>query len=108
MVTHAISGADFPNIIKEHKIVFTDVWATWCPPCRAFGPIYEKVSGDHPDIYFTKMDIDDNQQFAQDEGIQSIPTIIAAVDGKIVYKKPGSLKAADLEALINDVRSGKL
>ncbi len=108
MATHAISGSDFQKIITENKIVFTDVWATWCPPCRAFGPIFEKASEEHPDVYFAKMDIDDNQGFAQTEGIQSIPTLIATVDGKIVYKKPGALRAADLETLINGVKEGKI
>ena len=57
MATHAVTSQDFNQVVESNDLVFVDFWATWCGPCRAFGPTFEKASEANPDVYFAKVDI---------------------------------------------------
>ncbi len=58
--------------------------ATWCPPCRAIKPVYEKLSNEFEDIQFLKIDIDQNDQAAIAYKITSVPTFVFMADNKTV------------------------
>ncbi|MFJ4205366.1 thioredoxin family protein [Streptomyces sviceus] len=49
------------------------LWAAWCGPCRAFGPVYEKAAERHPDIVSGKVDTEAQPGLAGDFRISSIP-----------------------------------
>lgn len=102
-VIHA-KQEDFNSIINSNEIVFVDFWAKWCAPCRAFGPIYEKVSDNHPEITFIKIDIDENQQIAQEAGIHSIPTIKVIKNRLEIWDHKGSISENDLEMVVNEAK----
>lgn len=102
-VIHA-KQEDFNSIINSNEIVFVDFWAKWCAPCRAFGPIYEKVSDNHPEITFIKIDIDENQQIAEEAGIRSIPTIKVIKNRLEIWDHKGSISENDLEMVVNEAK----
>ena len=103
MATLTVTEQNFTETIEGNQIVLLDFWASWCGPCMQFGPIYDQVSEDHPDIVFGKIDTEDQQSLAGAANITSIPTLMALKDQTIVFSQAGALPRAALEELIEQI-----
>ena len=101
MASVEIHEPDFSDIIDNNSIVLLDFWAEWCGPCKAYGPVYERVSEEFPDVIFGKIDTEAEPQLAQSFNIRSIPTTIAFKDGIGVFMQPGALPEDALRDLVN-------
>jgi putative thioredoxin len=106
------------DVIEESKRrpVLVDFWAPWCGPCKQLTPVLEKVvKAAKGKTKLVKMNIDEHptvfQQIAQQMGIQSIPAVLAFVDGQPVDGFLGALPDKQVtefvERLIKDRVGGE-
>ena len=100
MATVELTAENFNSTVTGGDLVLVDFWAEWCPPCRMFGPVFEKASEKHPDAVFGKVDTEAQQALAASFGVSSIPMLMIVRDNIVLYAQPGALPEKALEELI--------
>jgi len=84
---------DFNTIIQDKAVV--DFYATWCGPCKMFGPIFEETANEN-NINFIKLDVDKHPEVAREYAVMSIPTIILFKEGKEIKRHTGFMSKEQL------------
>jgi thioredoxin 1 len=94
------SSGQFHTLLKDSTYVIADFHASWCGPCHMIRPIYEQLASQNssPEFTFAKIDVDAQQQLAQEYGITAMPTFLLLKDGKVIETirgaNPPALKQA--------------
>jgi len=105
MALQHANDANFQDTI-QNGLTLVDFWATWCGPCRMFGPIFESVSENVPDVNFVKFEIDEtNRATPVKFGIRSIPTVLAFRDGTLIEARTGLMDQETVIAWIKELQS---
>jgi putative thioredoxin len=84
--------------------VIIDLWAEWCGPCKQLSPVLEKLAGEADGQWvLAKVDVDANPRLAQALQVQSIPMVVAVIDGQLVDGFLGALPEAQVKQWISQV-----
>jgi putative thioredoxin len=102
-----VSEATFERDVLQRSMqvpVLVDFWADWCGPCKQLSPVLERLAeADGGAWLLAKVDVDANQQLSGQLGIQSIPTVLLALGGRLIQGFTGALPERDVRAFLDQV-----
>ncbi len=94
---------NYNDIITSAKVVLVEFYASWCPHCHKMMPVMDQIKelldGRVP-VY--QLDIDSNQEAADNEKVKSVPTFLIYKDGREAWRQSGEI---DGEILLSKVES---
>ena len=86
-----VTDQDFTTQVLQAPLpVIVDFTASWCPPCHALAPVFEKLSQAYTGkLRFARMDTDENLKTPMQVGIQAMPTLVLFANGRPVGRLIG-------------------
>ncbi|MET3712008.1 putative thioredoxin [Sphingomonas trueperi] len=87
------------------KLVIIDFWAEWCGPCKALGPVIEKVTDEYAPkgVMLAKIDVDANNFIASQFQVRSIPTVYAMFQGQLVADLTSARTESQLRTMLDQI-----
>lgn len=89
------------EVLKSSEKVLVDFYADWCGPCKMLRPLLEKIAETHDDIKFVSINIDDNEDLADEYNVTVIPCLVIFKKGKEIKRDVGNLSKKEIEVLIS-------
>ena len=97
---HVESADHLEELVAEHDVVLVDYYADWCGPCDMLEPTVEEIAAE-TDSVVAKVDIDELQSLAKDEGVRSVPTLQFYADGEPAERVVGVQSKDDLLEIVD-------
>ena len=88
------------EVLESEKQVLVDFNANWCGPCRMLKPLLEEVSSNNDSIKIVSINIDEEDELAEEYNVFSIPCLVLFDKGNEVKRNVGLLSKDDLEKMI--------
>lgn len=85
-----INKNNFNEVKNSEKTVLLDFYADWCGPCRIVSPIVDEIAEENPQYLVGKINVDEQEELAQEFGVVSIPTLVVLKGGKVVNQVSGA------------------
>jgi thioredoxin 1 len=97
--TVSVSDAEFKAaVLDSQEPVLVDFWAPWCGPCKAIAPALDELATRYKGkMKVAKVNVDENQETAQNYGVRGIPTLLVFKGGKVVEQIVGAVPKSRLE-----------
>jgi thioredoxin 1 len=105
MSSKIVTIQNIDEILEKNEIVILDFWASWCEPCKIFGPIFDSVAKKNPDVFFGKVNSETEHQLSEDFEVRSIPTLVILKDRTIILDQPGSIPEYLLSKIVTEARA---
>ncbi|MEF8827025.1 MAG: thioredoxin family protein [Halapricum sp.] len=83
-------------------VTLMDFHADWCGPCKTQDPIIDDLAEDYPDVEFEKIDVDEQQDIANEYQVRSLPTLIIENEDGVVERFIGVTQADDIEDALQE------
>ncbi len=95
-----ITAATFQKEVLQQPAVLVDMWAEWCMPCKRLAPIVEELSKEMKNVKFTKLNVEEFPEIAQQYGVMNIPTMIVFKKGEEAGRITGLLPKEEIKKKI--------
>lgn len=97
-----LTSKEFEGFIKSGFSV-VDFYADWCGPCKIMTPILEEISEENKNVKFGKINVDKENELAQEFEVMSIPTLIFFKGNEQIDRVTGLLEKEELVKMIKKI-----
>jgi len=103
---HVTDSAFEKTVLQSKLPVIVDFWAPWCGPCKMVAPVLDKLAKENAGkLLVTKVNTDENPEWAMKYQVQGIPTMLFVSDGKIIHRQVGALPEGMLREVVGEFMS---
>ena len=91
---------DLESVLNDHDLVLIEFWAPWCPPCKEFRPVFERVAEQNPEVAFCRVNTEEVKSLQKGFEVHHIPTLIVIRERVMLTSQAGYFPEEELKDLI--------